>query len=43
MLTGALITGLSVLQQGDRATAKEFEQRFGITDPRSAGAGNHRR
>ncbi len=34
MLTGALITGLAALQKGDRATAREFKQRYGIADPR---------
>jgi hypothetical protein len=33
MLTGALITGLATLQRGDRATAREYQRRYGITVP----------
>jgi hypothetical protein len=37
MLTGALITGLATLQRGDRATAREFQRRYGITVPHTSG------
>ncbi|HEX8037035.1 MAG TPA: hypothetical protein VF510_24480 [Ktedonobacterales bacterium] len=33
MLSGALVTGLATLQRGDRATAREFQRRYGITVP----------
>lgn len=42
MLTGALITGLAALQRGDRATARAFKRRYGVSDPRAdAAAGKH--
>ncbi|MGZ3600678.1 MAG: hypothetical protein ACXWP0_04240 [Ktedonobacterales bacterium] len=33
MLSGALVTGLATLQKGDRATAREFQRRYGLTVP----------
>lgn len=38
MLTGALITGLAALQRGDRATARVFKRRYGVSDRRADAA-----
>lgn len=43
MLTGALITGLSALQRGDRATAEEYKMRYGITDQKPGTASHSRK
>lgn len=42
MLSGALVTGLATLQKGDRATAREFQRRYGLTVPHmESGATTH--